>query len=130
MIEVEMSKDIRDIEPKFIGPFTKRQTLCTIIALGYGVPLFFVMKGMPIFTRILIIILLMMPTIACGWCDMYGMHLEQFVLHLIRTLFLTPQKRQYEENNLYEEIYINEIDIENEVPQKKIKRSKKDGRIR
>lgn len=130
MVEVEMSKDIRDIEPKLIGPFTKRQTICSLISLSYGVPLFFVFKGIPIFTRILIIIVLMMPVIACGWCDMYGMHLEQFAMHLIRTMFLTPRKRKYEEYNLYEEIYINEVDVDTSPPEKRKKRSKKDGRIR
>lgn len=127
MIEVEMSKDIRDCEPKLLGPFTKRQVICIVISLAYGAPVFFLLGfGMDLFLRILISIILMAPAIACGWCDMYGMPLEKFGIHIFKTLILSPQKRLYKSKNMYEEFY---SELEEDNAEKKVKRSKKDGRI-
>ena len=114
MIEVEMSKDIRECEPKLIGPFTKRQIVCLIIAFAYGVPLYLLFKGIENITlRIFVTIALMSPAIACGWMELYGFHLEQFVVYIFKTRFLRPKKRKAEAPNLYEEIK-DEIEAEEE----------------
>ena len=38
MIEREILKDIKDYKPKFIGPLTLRQTVCSGLAIITGVP--------------------------------------------------------------------------------------------
>lgn len=131
MIEVEMSKDIRECEPKLLGPFNKRQLIVCIIAAAYGVPLYFLLNQfLPVlFLRIIIVILLMSPTIACGWLNFQGMHFEQFVIHIFKNFILSPSKRDGMKENSYEMIYnqmFPEIDTTNK---KKRKRSKEHGMV-
>lgn len=103
MIEVEMSKDIRDTPPKIIGPFTKRQLICVGIAAAYGVPVFLLLKnvGVQVILSIVIAIILMAPAIACGWVSLFGVPLEKFMLHIAKTMLLTPGKRKYQTENTY-----------------------------
>ena len=131
MIEVEMSKDIRDFQTKLIGPFTKRQLICIVIGLAYGVPLFFIFgsTGMDIVLRVLIPVILMTPTIACGWVNLYGMPLEKFMVHIIKTVFFRPKRRLYQIENVYLMIDkdVNGEDID-DIP-KKVKFTKEDNPI-
>jgi len=43
----------------------------------------------------------MAPTIACGYCSMYGMPLEKFIKHLWNTKIAMPPKRKYIVENTY-----------------------------
>lgn len=105
MIEVTMNSDIREIEPKIIGPFTKRQLICVAIAIAYGLPIFFLLHMLPMIARIMISVVLMTPCITCGWCNAYGMPLEKFAMHVVRSAVLNPTKRAYILENSYEELY-------------------------
>ena len=44
-IELEIPKDIKQYEPKLMGPFTARQVFCLIPALGGGVAIFWGLKN-------------------------------------------------------------------------------------
>ena len=100
MIEVEISKDIKSHEVRIIGPFTGRQLACIGIALTYGVPLLFLLPGS--FTvRSVIALVLMMPTLMCGWGKAYGMPLEKFVMKAIRST-MKKNRRLYITRNRYE----------------------------
>lgn len=95
MIEIEMSRDIKEYEPTIVGPFTKRQVICVAIGVCIG---YVVTKALPIddFTILAMVgILFAAPVIACGWIELYGMHLETYVLYIIHNHILTPQKRKY-----------------------------------
>ena len=106
MIEVEMMKDIRKYENKFLGPFTKRQIVCIGISLIYEVPFIIFFKFIPIDTRCIIASILFIPMYFCGWQKKYGMPYEIYATRLIYRLFMVPAKRIYKNNNIFR--YYNE----------------------
>ena len=53
-VEVEMSKDIHDYEPKIIGFMTMRQLVCVAIGLAYAVPLAVFLPISDLTTRLII----------------------------------------------------------------------------
>lgn len=105
-LDVEMNKDIRDTAPKIIGPFNRRQLVCILIGLCYSVPVFFLLglTGLSVSIRIVIGILFMAPAVACGWAHVYGMPLEQFALHIIRTRIFGTTIRICAQQNIFEEL--------------------------
>ena len=109
MIEVEMSKDLKDLSPKILGPFDKRQLICVGIGLAYALPLFFLLPIDNFMTKIIISIIAMAPPLACGWCNLYGLPLEKFVMHIMRTKFKAPPVRVAASDTIYEQILWSEI---------------------
>lgn len=114
MIEVEMNKDIRDCEQKLIGPFTKRQLVCVLVGIGYGVPIFLLLGKMDVSAKILITMLLMSPAFLCGWIKLYGLPLERFGIHIIKSKILTPTRRVSGSSNWYAHMK-DELDAEEEM---------------
>ena len=109
-----MSRDIKNYEPKVIGPLTMRQIVCLLISLSYGIPIFFLITG-DIVVRILIAMMAMVPVLLCGWLKVYDEPFEKFIKIVIINKFFRPVKRKYVIKNEYT----------NPTPQiKKIKRSK------
>lgn len=96
MIEREVIKDLDTFETKLIGPFTKRQFICCIIAGLVGISGFLIMKSF-ILTKPLIIItgILMSPILMCGYIKPYGIPLERFVWEQLGNFF-APVNRKYE----------------------------------
>lgn len=94
MVEVEMTKDIREREPKIIGFFTKRQLLCLLLGAIVAVP---VALLVPFDTmgKVMAGSVAVCPFAACGWVSVYDMKLEQFVVQAIKTSFIYPVKRKY-----------------------------------
>lgn len=109
MIEVEMTKDIRDYEPKLFGLVTTRQIICVGIGLAYAVPIAMVIPA-DFATQCMIATLLMLPVILAGWVSVYGMRMEQFVLQMIRSLILTPQNRKYKQEDSMAYLRVNKIE--------------------
>lgn len=106
MIEVEMSKDIREYTPKIFWVLTKQQLKCYTIALAYGIPLFlFILSNMDITTRIMITAIAMAPVIACGYCPAYGMNLDQFFIMTLKNKLFTPIKRKHTSSSGYHLAY-------------------------
>lgn len=101
MIQIEMSKDINDFSPKIISVFDKRQLICTAIASTYGIPIMLYADFLDIQTRIMAAVILMSPVLMCGWVKMYGMYLEKFVLHILRTRVFNRTTRYYETENTF-----------------------------
>lgn len=95
MIQIEMSKDIRDFSPKVISVFDLRQIICIGIAASYGIPFVMSATAIELTTRITIAVIIMMPVILCGWIKIYGMPFEKFITHMLINRFLTPEKRYY-----------------------------------
>lgn len=104
MIQVEMSRDIKDFEPKLIGCFSGRQLICIGIACAYGLPfayLFLNVIKMNISTALTIVIVLMALPIACGYVKMYGMYLDVFFFKCVLPMYLSPTKRKYKTTNSF-----------------------------
>lgn len=126
MIEIEMSKDIQDYEPKVVSVFSKRQIICLGIAAAYAVPLFFAMSGLEITTRATIAVLAAAPAIACGYVKLYGLPLEQFFIRCILKQMLVPMKRKYKTVNEYDYLLDEPETKEKKEPNRKEKKRLKD----
>lgn len=101
MIQIEMSKDIHDFSPKIISVFDKRQIVCIAIAGAYGLPFMLYATSVDIYTRITIAVVLMTPVVMCGWVNMYGMTLERFIWHIIKTRLFGSVRRYYATDNTF-----------------------------
>lgn len=96
MIELEVPKDIRRYEAKLFGPFTTRQLICFAIAVAIAFGLYFVLGDiLPRDATYLLIIIVCIPFLLCGWYKPYGMHFEQFVRVAFVTTFVSPAVRKY-----------------------------------
>ena len=122
MIEVEMSRDVREFEPKILGPFTGRQIICIGISLAYGIPFAIIATFIPFWQRIMVTVILMLPVLACGWCKMYGLPLEKFAMQCFKSMILYPGKRVYKVDNFYTPVFRDQAE---DNKKKKISRSKK-----
>lgn len=116
MIEVEMSKDIREFEPKLIGPFSARQFLFIGIACAYGIPFMISFKALPIMPRVVVGMALMAPVLACGFVKVFGMYLGTFFFRYVLGALIRPATRKFVSTSVAEE--------GPEKPFKKIERSK------
>lgn len=101
MIQVEMSKDISDFSPKIISVFDKRQLICVGLACSYGIPIMLYADSLDFYTRFTVAAVLMFPVLACGWLKLYGMTLERFAMHILKTRVLSPTERPYVTENLH-----------------------------
>lgn len=121
MIEIEVSKDIKAHEVKLIGPFTGRQLICIGVSLTYGIPLLVLLPG-SFMVKSIITLVLMMPTIMCGWSRIYGMPLEKFAMKAIKST-LRSNRRLYITRNRYS--YLAEKDYNK--PVERVNRSQEGG---
>lgn len=115
MLEIEMSKDIKNFEPKIIGPFTLRQIICSLIGFSYGIPIFFILGG-DIVVRIMVTLFLMVPAFLCGFLKVYNEPFEKFIKIIIKNKFIKPAKRKYKIAGTFKE--------EKKAPITKVKRYK------
>ena len=127
MVEVEMTKDIKNYEPRLIGPFTTRQVILLAIGLAYAVPMAIWLPIEDITIRILVAVVALAPMIACGWLDMMGMRLEMFVYQAFIKRIFRPKERVYEvdESNPYMTMVKEEQPLEAKKKKLKVKKSKK-----
>ena len=103
MIEVDMTQDIREYEPKLFGLVTSRQIILLAIGCSYSIPLaIFLPLGNDITARFMVGMLCMIPVILLGWVEVYGMRLEQFLWQALLSLVLTPHNRIYKTDYAYE----------------------------
>lgn len=92
-------KDIGQYEPKFIGPFTLRQS----ISLGLGAALCFVVctssissNGIDATSLFTICFTIMIPFFIFGWVKPYGLRIEDFIKECYVYHYLSPHIRPYE----------------------------------
>lgn len=105
MIEIQVTKEITDFEPKLIGPFTVRQTIC--LALGLPICYVVIRYLSPYLTRDVALFFCCIPAAfawAFGWYKPYGMKMEQFLRAVYVTRFLAPIHRRYKTANTVEQI--------------------------
>ena len=121
MIEVEMSRDVRDFEPKIIAFFTQRQLMCIGIGCAYAIPIALLLPTDDVFIKIIVALVLAAPAVICGWIKMFDMYFDKFFMDVLLPSFLNPQKRLYKSVNSYDE-YLKKLDDKkkNEKKKKKI----------
>lgn len=129
MIEIEIPNDIKDFEPKIIGPFTKRMALC-IVAIaatslgGYFILNNFFNNGL----RILIPLIFDLPWALIAAYKPYGMKFEEYFASQIYTTILPPKHRRYRTENLYEQFEKELINEEKTQTSAKLSKKSKGGR--
>ena len=102
MLEVPVTKEITEYEPKLIGPFTTRQTIC----LFFAIPISFmiIQHLQPILGWDLAAVVLFFPAGICyliGWFKPYGMKIEKFLQDVFVKRFLAPTHRKYKTQNTH-----------------------------
>lgn len=84
MIDVDVPNDIRRYDPKFLGPFTKRQFVCTVLAvvvvISVRVALGFVLTGEVVS---LFAAAAGLPFALCGYKKVQGLPLEKYVSKIL-----------------------------------------------
>ena len=101
MIEIEMNKDVRTFAPKIMGPFTRRQLISLVIAAAYAGPIAILVPG-DAMMKVLLGCVLAIPAILCGFIDILGMPLLQFVTYCVIPSLLNPKVRKFKTENTYE----------------------------
>ena len=65
MIEIEMSKNIKEFEPKTMGFFTTRQIICLAIGAVVGGTVGFLIPG-SVMIKVIVGIICAIPALLCG----------------------------------------------------------------
>lgn len=103
MIEIRVTKDLGDYDPKVAGPFNLRQLICLVI----GSPIcYMIIKYLsPILTIDIAAFFCIIPAglaYAFGWAKPYGMKMEKFLSSIFITRILAPAIRRYKTENATE----------------------------
>ena len=108
MLEIKMSRDIREFSPKVLGPFDKRQIVVLAAAIFAGVPIFLLLGSLPLQFKLIVSLIVVLPILLCGWVKMFGMPLEVFVFKFILPTIFNPRKKIYITENYYEKLFTEE----------------------
>lgn len=103
MIEIRVTKDLGDYDPKVAGPFNLRQLICLVI----GSPICYVILRFlsPILTIDIAAFFCIIPAglaYAFGWAKPYGMKMEKFLGSIFVNRILAPAVRRYKTENATE----------------------------
>lgn len=96
MVEVRVPKNIMIYESKTIGPFTTKQFVCMIAAVGLDFLLYsFILKPMEVSTEVLFYTIAFadVPILAIGYYKPMGLSLEKYLKMIYNTVILAPSKR-------------------------------------
>ena len=103
MIEIRITKEISDYEPKLLGPLTLRQSAC--VAAGAPFCYLIIRYLGPLLTTEVAMFFCFIPAglaYAFGWAKPYGMKMEQFLRSVFVNRFLAPTRRKYKCQNVHE----------------------------
>ncbi len=104
MIQVQMTKDIRQFEAKTLGPLTTRQLIAIVICAAIAVPVAIFVPG-DLIVKILIGTVIMIPAFFISKKNFIGgLSFERFLLRVLYKNVLTPPKRKIIKNSLYTDI--------------------------
>ena len=106
MIEVKIPREINSYKEKLFFNLTLRQTICTVVAIGVNVPLYFFGKNY-INADLLswIVIIIAIPIMFAGYFKYNNLNFEEFITVVLKYNLFSPQIRIYRTKNLYE--YLN-----------------------
>ena len=105
MFAVRIPNEIRAYKEKIALGLTIRQLICSVLAIGICVPLY--LKGRKYISDDILswlIIGIAIPIVGIGFVKIHGMPFEKFVLNVIKTVVILPQKRKFKIENFFEEI--------------------------
>lgn len=105
MVEIRITRELGDFEPRFVGPFTLRQCICLIIG---AVPCYLLYTQLRAYLPVDVIgFFCIIPAgiaAAFGWFRPYGMKMEVFLRSIFITTFLAPASRKYRGPNRIQEL--------------------------
>lgn len=101
-IEIKIPKEIREYQESIFFGLNTRQFVCSLLALGVAVGLYFLLRdtaGAEVAGWACM--LGAAPFAACGFVRYHGMTAEQLLWVIIKSELLTPHKLVFREENLY-----------------------------
>lgn len=104
-IEVKIPKEIREYREAIFFGLTGRQLVCSLLALGAAVGLYFLLRPAAGDAEIgWICILGAAPFALCGFFRYHGMTAEQFAWAWIKSELLSPRRLVFRSNSVYYEL--------------------------
>lgn len=123
-MEVKVPKEIRDYQESIFFGLSTRQFICSLLAVGVAVGLYFGLRPLVGSEEVgWICILGAAPFAACGFFKYHGMTAEQAAWAWFNSEFLYPKKLVFKSENLYYEALKDAI-AEGEKPPRKRKNRK------
>lgn len=127
-MEVKINKEIRQYSEKIFFGLSLRQFICSGLACGVAVGIYFIFK--PILNNTGTVSWLCMagavPFALLGFVRYNGMTAEQFLIAWIKSEILTPKKLVFKPNNYYLDMYKQcEKNVKNSRRKKLFKKNKK-----
>ena len=105
MIEIRITKDIGDFEPKLIGPLTKRQIICVLIGAPFC---FFIYRltspYLPVDVAGFLCFIPAGIAFLFGWIKPYGIKTEKFIKSIGVNILMAPTRRPYKTENTHEKM--------------------------
>lgn len=97
-IEKEIIRDVKNYQPKFIGPFSFRNFICLLAGAVVCFPVYKILDSYNfIYTFIIFVVAaIYLPFVLLGYLHPYGLTFEKFVVCFIKDTILAPTNRKYE----------------------------------
>ena len=119
-MEVKVPKEIRDYQESIFFGLSTRQFLCSLLAVGAAVGLYFGLRPLVGSEEVgWICILGASPFAACGFFKYHGMTAEQAAWAWFKSEFLYPKKLVFKSENLYYEAMKDAISEGEKPPRKR-----------
>ena len=123
-MEVKVPKEIRDYQESIFFGLSTRQFICSLLAVGVAVGLYFGLRPLVGNEEVgWMCILGAIPFAACGFFKYHGMTAEQVAWAWFKSEFLYPKKLVFKSDSLYYEA-IQDAIAEGEKPPRKRKKRK------
>ncbi len=93
-MEIQINKDVGSYEPKLIGPFTIRQSICLVIGAPISIGIY--KYGAQFLPADAVSFLTFFPAVLVwlfGWTKPYGMPPERFLKSILVNMVLAPGNR-------------------------------------
>ena len=102
LIEIKIPKEIREYRESIFFGLTTRQFICSLLALGVAVGVYFLLQPYVGTEEIgWMCILAAAPFAACGFFRYHGMTTEQFLWAWVKSELLYPKKLVFRSDNVY-----------------------------
>ncbi len=123
-MEVKVPKEIRDYQESIFFGLSTRQFICSLLAVGVAVGLYFGLRPLVGNEEVgWMCILGAVPFAACGFFKYHGMTAEQVAWAWFKSEFLYPKKLVFKSDSLYYKA-IQDAIAEGEKPPRKRKKRK------
>ncbi len=101
-MEIKIPKEIREYRESIFFGLTTRQFICSLLALGVAVGVYFLLQPYVGTEEIgWMCILAAAPFAACGFFRYHGMTAEQFLWAWVKSELLYPKKLVFRSGNVY-----------------------------